>query len=571
MFNKKERYTRISAIVLVVLMTITTLLPAYVTPEISYGIEKVVTPGITRVSGQDRYDTAIKVAAALKEELGIKKFDSIIVATGGDFADALSGSSLAADKSAPILLINKSGSNSQVFTFIRKNLTAGGTIYILGGARAVPAAIATQLKSYGKVVRRYGDDRYATNLSILEELDVTEKDLLICSGKNYPDAIAASATGSPILLVGDTLTQDQKQFLSQNAKKAKRVFIIGGAFAVSDKVETQISKYCSPTRIAGKNRYATAIRIRRALAKASQEVVLATGTNFPDGLTGGVLAYAKNAPLLLSANSSDFFPAYKEIIERGNYRAATIIGGKAVVSDDATGMTAKGKQKLGLLKIGTRYYFSKYANQTCDLLKNAFKTVNDKRYYFTAKTGVAAKNEMFQVKGKYYGAGSDSTLAKEGWNKAGKLTYYFKNYEVHEVCIMAKTVLDKNGHTLRAAYNYAKALPPTNFANSPYWGILWFAKYGFTKNKGDCNAKGAVVYIMAKMLGYDVTQVKGKAYWLYGGSRTPVAHSWLYVKYSDGTWICDPNKWDDFKVKNGKGAYRYMPEYIVMPLEPKSN
>ncbi|MBQ8857739.1 MAG: discoidin domain-containing protein, partial [Lachnospiraceae bacterium] len=44
---------------------------------------------VIRLSGTTRYETGYKVADALKEELGVDKFDAVVVATGKNFADAL--------------------------------------------------------------------------------------------------------------------------------------------------------------------------------------------------------------------------------------------------------------------------------------------------------------------------------------------------------------------------------------------------------------------------------------------------------------------------------------------------
>ena len=52
--------------------------------------------GAARVFGADRYATAFKAADTLKAELGVSKFQNVIVASGTGFADALAGCYLAA-------------------------------------------------------------------------------------------------------------------------------------------------------------------------------------------------------------------------------------------------------------------------------------------------------------------------------------------------------------------------------------------------------------------------------------------------------------------------------------------
>ena len=89
-----------------------------------------VTPSVTksRVAGDDRFETAIKVADKLKSELGVVKFNNIVVANSDEFADALSATALAADKNAPILVVNKNN-ESTVKTYIANNLNKGGNVY----------------------------------------------------------------------------------------------------------------------------------------------------------------------------------------------------------------------------------------------------------------------------------------------------------------------------------------------------------------------------------------------------------------------------------------------------------
>ena len=80
---------------------------------------------IIRISGTTRYETGYKVADALKAELGVDKFDAVVIATGKNFADALSGSYLAVVKNAPIILTNGKDDNvAQLHEYITSNVTS---------------------------------------------------------------------------------------------------------------------------------------------------------------------------------------------------------------------------------------------------------------------------------------------------------------------------------------------------------------------------------------------------------------------------------------------------------------
>ena len=103
---------------------------------------------IYRYAGEDRFGTSLMAAEAMKKTLGIQKFDAVIVASGLNFADALSGSYLAAAKKAPILLAYKDKQNNQTASYIQANLKSGGTVYILGGHSAVPASMDGLLSNF---------------------------------------------------------------------------------------------------------------------------------------------------------------------------------------------------------------------------------------------------------------------------------------------------------------------------------------------------------------------------------------------------------------------------------------
>ena len=151
------------------------------------------------------------MADALKAALGVEKFEAVVVATGKNFADALAGSYLAVEKNAPILLTNGKDDNVvQLHAYIKENVAEGGTVYILGGEAAVPAAVEA-IDGY-EAERLFGDSRYDTNLAILEEAGVTGDSVIVATGKTFADSLSASAAKLPILLVKPdaTLNDDQK-------------------------------------------------------------------------------------------------------------------------------------------------------------------------------------------------------------------------------------------------------------------------------------------------------------------------------------------------------------------------
>ena len=86
-------------------------------------------------------------------------------------------------------------------------------------------------------------------------------------------------------------------------------------------------------RIAGPDRYETAVDISREGWKTSKTVVLATGSDFPDALAGGPLAYKEQAPILLTRPTS-LHVSTEEEIERLKAKKVIILGSKSAVSSE---------------------------------------------------------------------------------------------------------------------------------------------------------------------------------------------------------------------------------------------
>ncbi|WP_377887466.1 cell wall-binding repeat-containing protein [Alkalihalobacillus sp. R86527] len=88
-------------------------------------------------------------------------------------------------------------------------------------------------------------------------------------------------------------------------------------------------------RINGKDRYHTAakIAIRSHGSYSTENVVLATGSDFPDALAAAPLAYSLDAPILLTGKNS--LPKYTETaMDLLDTTHVTIVGGSGVVSKE---------------------------------------------------------------------------------------------------------------------------------------------------------------------------------------------------------------------------------------------
>ena len=110
-------------------------------------------------------------------------------------------------------------------------------------------------------------------------------------------------------------------------------YIVGGTSAVSAKVEQQVAVYGKPERLAGNGRYDTSVLVAKEFFNNPTSAVVAYGRNFPDGLSGGPLAYAIGGPLLLAENNAvKTIDAYTEEV---GITSGYVLVGSGLVSDSS--------------------------------------------------------------------------------------------------------------------------------------------------------------------------------------------------------------------------------------------
>lgn len=266
--------------------------------------------GIYRLWGDTRFETAIKVADEMKYLNNVEKFETMIIASGENYPDALAGTYLATAKEAPILLsfLNDFTADrkydNQTADYVAANLAENGTVYILGGTAAVSKDMEKLLADRGvaNVKRLGGANRFETNKLILDEVGVTDEEILVCTGAEFADSLAASATKLPILLVYNKtgLYAYQEEFLKSLDGNA--VTILGGTAAVSEDVEAAVEAATGveADRVGGATRIETSIAVAEKYFPGNVQMVLATGWEFADALCGGSLAATQDAPVVLT-------------------------------------------------------------------------------------------------------------------------------------------------------------------------------------------------------------------------------------------------------------------------------
>ncbi|HEY0868837.1 MAG TPA: cell wall-binding repeat-containing protein, partial [Acidothermaceae bacterium] len=210
-----------------------------------------------------------------------------------DYPDALVGTALAAARNAPLLFANGGALTAGTVAEIQRVLPTGGTVYLLGGLAAVPASVATTLTGLGFVVVRYaGTDRFGTSLAVADALG-DPSTVLLATGINFPDALAAGpaaahVAGVVLLTNGSSLTTAVQAYLTGHPGK---VYAIGGPAVAADPAATPLS---------GADRYGTAAAVAAALFTGPNNVGVASGTQFPDALTGGAFQAHFGGPIVLT-------------------------------------------------------------------------------------------------------------------------------------------------------------------------------------------------------------------------------------------------------------------------------
>lgn len=293
-------------------LTIAALAVACMIPA---GVSSANVENVTRIAGKDRIATSIEISKAMFNES-----DNVVLASGFNFADALSAGQLAAALNAPLIL-SKDQLDSRTSDEIAK--LKPKNIYIVGGETALSSNIEESVKSVVNdinIERLKGNDRYETSVKVMEKTKefVDAEYLLIASGKNFPDALSATS------------------FMADH--KALMVLSDGNSYPKSDLQEIAIGGVnqlplngFTGERIAGNDRYQTALAIARRSFENNENAILANSKVFADSLSAGSVAKNYKAPIILTDNEN-LTQSTKSYLE--NMNSVTIIGGEKSVSSN---------------------------------------------------------------------------------------------------------------------------------------------------------------------------------------------------------------------------------------------
>ncbi|MCA0987105.1 alpha amylase N-terminal ig-like domain-containing protein [Guptibacillus algicola] len=276
-----------------------------------------------RLSGKDRFSTAVDIS-----KKGWEKADTVVLANGNNFADALAGGPYAYKLDAPILLTGEDRLTPVVKEEIKR--LGAKKVIILGGEGAVSSYVAYELRGLNvKVDRISGKDRFETAANISARMGASDKAVVV-NGLDFPDALSgasyAAEQGYPILFtLKDKVPSSTKKAL--DSKEAS--IVVGGSGVVEENVLTSLP---DPKRVSGKDRFGTAAAVATEL-NPSQHVFIATGMEFADALSGSVLAAKSDAAMLL-VQPNKLPESTAKAMKELKANEFTILGGTGAVSEE---------------------------------------------------------------------------------------------------------------------------------------------------------------------------------------------------------------------------------------------
>ncbi|QWW18834.1 cell wall-binding repeat-containing protein [Schaalia sp. 19OD2882] len=185
--------------------------------------------------------------------------------------------------------------------------------------------------------RLAGADRVATSVAVAEASPESTSAVL-ATGRDHADALVAaglaSRSASPIYLTTARGGIEDHVLESMRGRGVSTVTIVGGTGAVPASVESSLRKAgMDVRRIAGKDRFVTAVEVARQTAAVSGDkptrVLLADGRGFADALSAGAVSKRASAVVLLTDGSTLPRTTAAELRANGD-RKVVAVGGAAV-------------------------------------------------------------------------------------------------------------------------------------------------------------------------------------------------------------------------------------------------
>ncbi|NUR32121.1 MAG: hypothetical protein HOV83_40805 [Catenulispora sp.] len=314
-------------------------------PKLDYGIflwRPITHKPVERLAGGDRVGTAVATSQAAWESFGgagtgRRAAKSVTLSRSDLFADALGGAGFAEHQQGPLLLTDPKTLDQTTLAELRRVLGPGSgangpTVYLLGGESALSPDVQKALVAANYHVERLGGgNRFDTAVKIAQRDSGSKPSkVLVATGINYPDALAAGAaaganSNAVVVLTNDkTLPPETAAYL--NSVAGATVYGVGGQAVAALGSRAQV-----PLR--GADRVATSMLVARALFDTPGSVGFATSMNWPDSLAGGALQGTAGGPLILVDPATGLSADERQWLKQSatEINSVQIYGGRAAV------------------------------------------------------------------------------------------------------------------------------------------------------------------------------------------------------------------------------------------------
>lgn len=327
--------------------------PAAAQSDASLGIVN-----ISRYGGADRYATSLLIAEEVAADAG-GELESVVMVSGGHWADAVVAASIAGAAGAPVLMTPPDQLRADALEFLQRVGVSEVTVVTSGVEpdTTVSEFVFSALEDAGiDTTRVGGTDRYLTAIAVARalaspgSLSGTGPSAIIANGTVFADALVAGPLSAkaqvPVLLTPQAeLHAGVAGYLSEAG--IRHVLLMGGTAAISAEVETALTESgIAVDRMAGASRFETATLTAAYAARTfpgdcfeGRRVGLARARVPFDSFSAAPLLARLCAPLLLT--DPDEIPsstaAYLDDVRADAHApvSVTVFGGDAAVSRDA--------------------------------------------------------------------------------------------------------------------------------------------------------------------------------------------------------------------------------------------
>lgn len=324
---------------------------------------------VSRISGKDRYETAMKVDKDCFWTDG-NRSKLAVISNGEIFRESLYGSHIASSLGAHFYPTVKGYISKAILNEIKSSGVK--YVYVMGTYNQLSKSIDNTLKSNGIEVIRLFDGKYMYDMKrpiddlvsivIYESIkknnpygDIASS--IIINDSKFPDVVAAVPFASRLSYSSGLHLYSSRYYDNSNYGNVSGAhFIIGGFSSVPRRFTTGyedselgLNEVSSDSRssdiawnytgrLAGRDRYETAVKIAEAYPYVFKTnynaAIIVSGENYADALSSSLESVFNKCPILLTERNRLNQYTKKYLMENG-IEHAIIVGGENSVSKNA--------------------------------------------------------------------------------------------------------------------------------------------------------------------------------------------------------------------------------------------